>query len=200
MRLSTRLSIKMLWLKHACSFYWAHKPLCSRFAEDVLKLGPVYLCRSCTAAYTGVFAGVLLALLAPVSSKYFPSAFLAALPGVLIFSIPPLYKRLPRLLRDVVRFTSGMLIPAGFFLCTGPGYLIGILGLAALFVFWRIYLHMRKARKLRECDGCSELGENRICSGFAMQAGHIRKYQTEADELLIATGYVPECALLPDQK
>jgi hypothetical protein len=199
MRIRTRLRIKMLWPKHAYRFCWAHKPLCDRFAEDVLKLGPVYLCRSCTAAYAGILAGVLLVFLAPASGKYFPAAFFAVLLGVVILSIPSLYKSLRRIFRDGVRFASGLLIPVCISLCAGPGYWIGIPGLAILFVFWCIYLRMRKARKLRECDGCPELGQNRICSGFAMQAGHIRQYQAEADELLIATGYVPECVISPDR-
>jgi hypothetical protein len=200
MHFHTRLRIKMLWLKHTYRFYWAHKPLCGRFAEDVLKLGRVYLCRSCIGAYTGILTGSLLVFLAPASGKYFPAAFPAALLSAVVLSILPLYKSLPRLLRDGVRFTSGLLVPVGISLCAGPGYRVGIPGMAILLVFWWIYLRVRKSRKLRECDGCSELGQNRICSGFVTQAGHIRKYQAEADALLIDTGYVPECAFSPDQK
>ena len=200
MRFMTRLRIRMLWPKHTYSFYWAHKPLCARFAEDVLKLGTIYLCRSCSATYVGMFTGIALLSFTPESSGLFPMMFLAVLIGVLIFSVPSLYKRLPRFVRDMVRFASGILIPASVYLCSGPGYRIGILGLGALFLFWCVYMRMRKRRKLKECDGCPELELNRICSGFEMQANHIRRYQTEADELLAESGYMPECVVWRGQK
>ena len=193
MRLITRLRMKGLWLKHAYRFLWAHKPLCDKFAEDVLMLGPVFLCRSCTCAYGGIVSGLLLIFLAPLSVGILPVLFLSALCGVLGFSAPPLYKRLPRFVRDILRFTSGALIPLSVYLCTRPGFWIGAFGLAVLFAFWVVYFRVRKARKLKECDGCPELEANKICSGFAMQAGHVRRFEQEATELLIHSDYVPEC-------
>ena len=65
MRLITRLRMKGLWLKHAYTFLWAHKPLCDKFAGDVLKLGPIHLCRSCVCAYGGIGFGLLLVFLVP---------------------------------------------------------------------------------------------------------------------------------------
>ena len=200
MCLITSLRMKGLWLKHAFKFHWAHKPLCDRFAIDVLKIGPVHLCRSCVSAYGGIASGVLLALLAPLPDGALPTLFLAVLAGVLTLSAPPLYKRLPRVVRDLLRFTSGALIPLSLYICIRSSVWVGAIGLAALFAFWLVYFRVRKERQLKACDGCAELGEKSICSGFAMQAAQVRKYEEEATNLLIGTGYVPECVATPGKR
>jgi hypothetical protein len=193
MNLVTRLRMKALWLKHAYRFLWAHKPLCEKFAGDVLRIGKVHLCRSCVCAYSGIFGGILLVLLAPLPADALPGYFFAGLAGVLALSAPPLYKRLPRRVRDLLRFAAGALIPLSILLAIQSSLWIGASGLAALFAFWLVYFRLRKARKLEACHGCPELGAGRICSGFEMQAEHLRRFEREATELLVGTGYVPEC-------
>jgi hypothetical protein len=69
-----------------------------------------------------------------------------------------------------------------------------VVGLVALMVFWRIYFRAREGRKALACDGCAEIGSGRVCSGFAEQAAHLRDYEREATELVVASGYVPPAA------
>lgn len=183
MNLLMRLKLKLLWLRHAYTFHWAHKPLCDRFIGDVLRIGPVHLCRSCVCAYAGIAAGLFFI---PVSA----ALFFTALAAVIVFSAPPLYKRFPRILRDLLRFSSGALIPMGIRLSAGSLW-AGLAGLAVIVLFWYLYFKLRRNRKLKECNGCRELGQKGICSGFASQADHVRLYEHAATELLTASGYIP---------
>lgn len=197
MKFSLALRMKWLWLRHAHTFNWAHKPLCERFQKDVLRVGGLYLCRSCTCAYAGLACGALIALIAPLSGALRLGLFLSILVAVLGFSAPPLYKRLPRWIRDILRFLSGALIPVALHVCISVQFWVGAFGLAALLAFWCLYFKLRRTRKLRECDGCLELGSGEICSGFAYQAGHVRRFESEAADLLSNSGFVPECLLSP---
>ncbi|MDM8524016.1 hypothetical protein QUF80_11670 [Desulfococcaceae bacterium HSG8] len=58
--------------------------------------------------------------------------------------------------------------------------------------FWIIYFRERKTRKLKACDNCSEYGKGEICSGFRIQAQRIRRFEEEATEFIINSGYVPD--------
>lgn len=197
MKLSLALRVKWLWLRHAYTFNWAHKPLCERFKKDVLRVGGLYLCRSCTCAYAGLAGGAVIALAAPLSDALWLALFPSILVAVLGFSVPPLYKRLPRRVRDILRFQAGALIPLALHVCISIQFWVGAVGLAAILAFWCLYFRLRKIRKLCECDGCPELGSGDICSGFALQAGHVRRYESEATDLLLHSGFVPECLLSP---
>ncbi|MHC4527470.1 MAG: hypothetical protein ACYS29_06300, partial [Planctomycetota bacterium] len=41
------------------------------------------------------------------------------------------------------------------------------------------------------CSGCPELGQRRICTGCRLQADAVRAYETQATNLLLASGYNP---------
>lgn len=194
MNLPARLRLKGLWLKWSFPFLWAHKPLCDRFAEDRIRLGGIHLCRSCLCAYGGLFLGVGLALLAPLQGPGVLIAYGAVLPSVLLLSWPTLYKKWPRSVRDLLRCAGGALIPVSAALCLSPHFWAGLPGLLLIAAFWIAYFRQRKRRKLKACNGCAELGTDRICSGFALQAERIRRYEREATELVMRGGYVPACA------
>ena len=187
--LRARLGLKLLWMRHAHSFLWAHHPLCERFHQDVFRIGRVHLCRSCTAAYLGMATGViLLATTSLLSTPTLPA--ILATPTVLL-SHPRFYKRMPRFLRDLLRTSMGLLIVACGGLFLSAHYLTGAILSVVLFAFWRFYFRLRHARRLAACNGCPELHRGGVCSGFARQAERIREYERDATEMLYASTPLP---------
>lgn len=183
------LRVRLLWLKHAWSFNWAHKPLCERFRENVLRIGPLRVCRSCTCVYAGVgLAGGTLLMTMPGVRAWMLAVLVALLATVFAGSMPRVYGTLPRLLRDALRFGAGALFALATYVGLAGSPVAGLAALSLIYAFWRVYFSRRARRKLRECDGCPELCADRICSGFAAQAEHVRAYQREATELLYSNG------------
>ena len=187
----TRLRLKILWLVHAYRFLWAHKPLCQRFRDDVLRFGGVHVCRSCTFAWTGLFLGSVLGFLGPESFRAAaPTALVVLAVVTVVLSHDRWYKKWPRTVRDVLRLTMGIVVA----LCATvvlahplPGFLAGLV----LLLFWTGYLHRRRHRLRRACDGCPELSDANVCSGFALQAQQMMKYEEQATRIVMATDYVP---------
>ena len=178
-------TIFLWWLhfRHGWRYRFAHKPLCDRFAHDVLRIGPLHVCRSCTLLYAGIATGFAAWALLPAS----PWALAAALASVLLPSAPQVYTRLPRHVRDVLRFGAGLLLPMAVAVGVA-GRLIPALGaLAVMWGFWRLYFHLRLARRATACNGCPELNAGGICSGFAQQANAFRQYEEAASALLTLT-------------
>jgi len=188
----TRIALAALWLRHAYRFHWAHKPLCDRFRHDVIRLGGVTVCRSCTMVYAGLAGGVVACLvfhgeLLPVAPWLF-----AAVGGVTVAgSLPWWYKRWPRLGRDLLRFSLGLTIALCGSLLVSGHLLAGLIGAAVLGAFHRTYMTLRRGRRLRDCDGCLDLREVGICPGYREQVEHVRRYEIEATELLLAQGLAP---------
>ncbi len=181
------LALKRLWLTHAYPFYWAHKPLCGRFRQDVVRVGHVHLCRSCLLAYTGMAVGIATCVGNPTWLQvYGVLVFSVLATATVLLSLPLWYKRWPRPMRDVLRFSMGLTIPlCGYVLFSGH-IVTGIVGAVVLVAFWRFYLTLRRARRLESCAGCSELGTQSICSGYCMQAGQLRVYEEKATAWVMA--------------
>jgi len=184
--------MKWLWLRHTWTFNWAHKPLCDRFQEDVVRIGRACVCRSCLLLYTGIIAGIVLLLVVerPLPRPVvFAGVMLTALTVVL--SAPLWYKKWPRRVRDVLRFSSG----AAISFCLGlpfTGHVAtGMIGVVLLVAFWMVCFRLRGSRKRQACDGCEQLRSRQICAGFAYQAQHIRRYEQAATEYLLAQGGNP---------
>ncbi len=187
--LRQRLHIKRLWLGHAWTFNWAHKPLCARFQEDVVRIGRAYICRSCLLVYTGLVMGIvlLLAVGAPLSYPIVCGGATLVVATV-VLSAPMWYKKWPRRMRDILRFASGLSISFCLSLLFTGHVAIGIIGTALMLAFWKLYFHLRGGRKRQACDGCQQLEIGQICAGFAYQAEHIRRYEQAATEYLLAEG------------
>lgn len=195
--LRRKLHLKRLWLKHAWTFNWAHKPLCARFQEDVLQIGRARICRSCLLLYTGLAAGIVLFLVIGGPLSYSAVCWGLTLTAVtVVLSAPWWYKKWPRCVRDILRFALGLSIAFYLGLVFTGHVAIGIIGAVLMSAFWKVYLHLRADRKLRACQGCEQLKSGQICSGFAYQAEHIRRYEQEATEYVLAEGGVS----LPTQK
>jgi hypothetical protein len=183
------LALKRLWLAHTYSFNWAHKPLCDRFRRDVVRIGHVYLCRSCLLAYAGIFAGTAACFWNPPWLRMHSVLVLAMLASTTVFLSSPLwYKRWPRSMRDVLRFSMGLTVAlCGYVLFTGH-IITGIVGIVVLAAFWRTYMAQRQKRRLESCGGCTELGNSTVCSGYLQQTQHLRLYEEKATEWVMTNG------------
>ena len=198
-RLRRRAVLGTLWLRHAWWFHFAHKPLCRRFRGDVLHVGRLYVCRSCTMAYAGLLLGGLACgLVAATRPGWFDLGMpiaLAVLGSVTVaMSMPGWYGRWPRPLRDVLRFSLGVTLATCAALVVAGQWLVGLLGAAVLLVCWAIYKTLRQARRQHNCDGCGELTTKAICSGYRRQARAVRRYETIATERLFSDTIPPELA------
>lgn len=187
-----RITLKKLWLKHSYTFNWSHKPLCNRFKKGVIKINNVYICRSCTAAYSGLFLSlIILKLISGIRVEFISIFYIILFSLTVSFSSPPLYKKLPRIICDFLRFFMGTLITLSGYLIWKKDFLTGVTGIALLFIFWVFYFTQRKKRKSRVCNNCNEYGKDRVCTGFNKQAQYIRSYEEEATDYLLKTGYIP---------
>ena len=183
--LRTRLVLVWLWWRHTYTFNVAHKPLCGRFKDNVLRFGRVHVCRSCTLLYASAAATVIVLVSVELPETALVPFFYGLFVAVLLLSYPPLYERFPRPAKDAVRCATGsvMALMVAFF--TGGHYWLGLLNVALFVAGYRFCLNEYKRWKLRACDGCSDLGRGEICRGYRSQAHGIRAYEAAAEEYVI---------------
>lgn len=188
-RLCGRVFLRWLWHRHTYWFNWAHKPLCERFRRDVIRFRSVYLCRSCLMLWCGTFAALAFSI-----AEWTPGNVVSGIvcTVILLFSFPKTYKKLPRAVRDLLRFLLGFTMASCVLMIFRGQYLHGISYLAVLFVFWKIYRRQRRVTKLKACVGCPEFKTESVCTGFRFQAECLRQYEEEATEYLYRTGYAPD--------
>ena len=191
--------VRLWWLWVVCSyrFRWAHRPICGRFRSGVVKVGSVYLCRSCLCAYCGILVcGVLLMVLRPPAAK--AAVALAGLgASVLGLSGPWCYKKWPRGMRDVLRLAMGAVISLCAYLLVCGELIVALAGGGVLLAFWRVYFRMRRRRRLSACDGCEELSAKGVCSGCRLPADGMRRYEEIATGLYLASGRMPDICRRP---
>jgi hypothetical protein len=195
--MKTALIYKLLWLRHCWWFTWAHKPLCRYFHEDVLNIGTLRLCRSCTAAYGAGLATVLALWLCKVNLKYLALGYAFFLPITLTLSWPPIYKRLPRIIRDILRATLGAAIPTTAYLLLGSFTALAAAGTGCFVLFWRRATRKRHQHKVKICECCSELSSEHACSGYQQQLASIRCFQDEAMLARMRYGEWPPQIIMP---
>lgn len=188
----SRLHLGALWLAHSWRFRWAHKPLCDRFRREIVRVGPVRVCRSCLMLYAGLAIGILaVALLRAPLRDVGVWLFLACGAVVLPLSAPQVYRYWPRLMRDGLRFLTGVTAALCAYLLLSGQPVVGLAGATALLACWKIYKRIRGRRRERTCNGCPQLTGDNICTGYALQAASARRYEEQATAFLLATGYVP---------
>lgn len=187
-----------LWLVCPFRFRWAHRPLCGRFRPGVIKLGSVYLCRSCACAYTGILiCGLSLMLLRPSPAKAVVALAGLSIP-TLALSGPWCYKKLPRAIQDLLRWAMGAVIALCGYILVCRELIVAVPVAIVLIIFWRVYLKARRNRRIHECDGCEELLYKRVCSGCELQADGIRRYEAIATRLYLTSGQVPDASALAE--
>lgn len=190
--MKTVWTLKWLWWRHTWRFNWAHKPLCDRFRHDVIRLGGMALCRSCTLVYGATILTLMTALC--VSSLINPWAWkLLAMIGLvtLMCSFPPWYRHWSRTFRDLIRSLLGVTLALGIYMMLQGDVVVGLLGLAILWFMWKLYLPLRHRNKNEACQGCPELAQGGICSGYIWQADYVRRYEKQASEFLMRQGIDP---------
>ena len=176
--LLARIQFRLLWLRYCYSFVWAHKPLCSRFRSGVYRIGPLYLCKGCTNLYLGLVCVPIFVMLTGYelrSGEQYLYFFILCL--VVILSREGWYKKLPALLRGVVRFCTGVLLSVSVLMLFSSLWWAGAIGLLVLMITYRLYMTRRKIRKAETCEGCAELASGRVCSGFEFQAEKLRELE-----------------------
>lgn len=185
--LRTRLfSVKLwfLWLRHSYKFRWAHRPLCSHFSEGIIRIGNVRLCRSCVCAYCGIISCAMSCLIFSAMRELAASLLIGVMVPTIGFSMPPLYKRCSRLVRDLLRFCMGCCCSLCFFVMLIGNILTFVICASVLLLFWRIYFIIRRQRRIKACNNCVEFRQEKICTGCQLQADTIRAYETQATILL----------------
>jgi len=180
-----------LWLRHSYRFRWAHRPLCERFHAGVLRIGPVHLCRSCICVYGGLIGFAVLCACVGALRVSVTSWLLGLMVPTVILSMPLLYRRLPRPLKDVLRFGMGACISLCGYAMLRGNIFVAAACVGVLFLFWKMYFAMRRRQKAEACQGCPEYGIESICTGCRVQAEAIRAYETEATHFLLASYQQP---------
>ena len=191
--------IRLWWLWLACSyrFRWAHRPLCARFRSGIIRLGGLHLCRSCVCAYGGITSCVLLlALLRPSVAAAGMALGGMGIP-TLALSGPWCYKKLPRVVRDLLRLAMGAIIALCGYLLLCRELIIAVPIAIVLLIFWMGYFKVRRKQRLHACDGCEELSDKGICTGCRLQAEGVRRYEETATQLYIVSGQTPTLPASP---
>ena len=166
-------------LRHDWPVRWAHHPLCARHANETWRIGRMYLCRGCVSLASGVIGSAVVVLSA--EGTWCLWALVALAPTVVPLSWPPLYRRLPRAVRDGRRLGAGLRFVLSLWVTWRfPAQAWPLLPL--LFLIWRWFARSRRSIQARSCDGCPELGARGVCSGYALQAACIRSLEAQIEE------------------
>jgi len=188
MSFATKTYLKWLWLSKSYPFRWAHKPLCKYFKRDTLFIGGLFLCRSCVFTYLGIIITAVLSILFIELSKTISILLVFLLLITFPLSHPSIYQKIPRIIRDILRFNLGGIVSFSVLLLFYynkvllPSFVIGI-----SFIFWRYYYQKRRIRKIKFCEDCNEYQKDSICSGYTFQASLIREYEEKATEYIYQT-------------
>ena len=165
---------KLLFIKHNYWHIFAHKPLCEKYKNDVLKIKKVYLCRSCSFLYLGLIVGIFI----KISALF----YVVLLTLTCLFSSGKVYKNFNRKVRDILRFSLGFLLANTFYFLIALD-IAGFYGVSIFLISLQLYYKKRKSRKLKECSSCHEFDDTKICSGFEMQSPSIKKFENELTKI-----------------
>lgn len=168
---------RVLWWRCFLPVVFAHKPLCESFHGHHLKIGGLHVCRSCLILYSG--AAVTLAVLAvsPGVSAFLGLPLIGLTATTLLLSYPPLYRRYPRALRDVLRFSLGMCGAAAAGMIVLGAWQSGLIAGALLGAAKLIYSALRSRNRDHICRQCPEFSRRGICSGFRYKSRRMRLYE-----------------------
>ena len=187
-----QLSAKWAWWRMAWPYRFAHKPLCSRFHSDVLHVGRLNLCRSCACFHLGwVTTLAVLGLTSPAAGASLIALGLS-LTAVVALSHPARHAGLERRTKDVLRALAGACPALAIGLVWSGHPRLGsalLVGLIALAFGWR---RARASHRAQMCDGCPELLEQRICSGFRAQAEAVQAHERRVEDALLKSGFRPD--------
>lgn len=151
---------------------FAHHPLCSEYAPELIPLGRrARICRGCTFALIGVAAGLAASLGVTLSSAMIAGLLggsLAWLGGSMLARRSPLPTTLTRQGKLVTRF-----VPAAGFGCGVGGALrmgltaFTVLASAGTCLAMVIWLYRSRGPHRGPCETCPERTQESPCRGFA---------------------------------
>ena len=179
-----RARLGLAWWWRSLKFRYAHRPLCERFEHELLRVGGCHVCRSCSALYAGLAAGLLLVLLARPGAPSAGVAFLLLAPLCAVVSYPARHARLSRRARDLARAMTGLLLASPVALCAAGAWSAGLGAALLLGALYIGYAWQRAQQVIERCSGCPELGARGVCSGFRPQAEAWRAHEERAVPLL----------------
>ena len=188
-QLKTRAYLKFLWLRYAYPFNWAHKPLCSRFSGEYLRIGNLHLCRSCTLLWLELIT-VLIAwfIFGHYIADHIIPIFTIYAAVTLTLSAPRWYKKWPRWFRDLLRAMLGATLALYLALWLSGHYLAALIATIFLAAAWKFYLHRRQQLRHKLCHSCPHLQPTpkspNPCPGFTYQYQRLSQYQKLATDYL----------------
>jgi len=172
-----------LWYKRLIIFLpilFAHKPICKTFRGDLFFFKGIYFCRSCSFLVLGFLLGFLSISFFDLTQYMLYIYLSIVIAGVVfILSHPKLYKVLPRLIKDWIRFFLGWSIANFLFLLIFKRFFLFIWALSLLLILRLVYSKIRGKMKDKACNKCSEYYKDKLCSGFLLKAELMKKYEDE---------------------
>ncbi len=168
---------RVLWWRSFWPVMFAHKPLCDRFHTHTIRVGRTHVCRSCAILYVSMALSVMFFVVL-MQGHTLPIEGMVGIAGLtMVLSFPPLYKNLPRIIKDGVRALLGVSIAGTIMLAVdgqwpwAAGMAVGLWGAKLLFQMFRA------RRSASACDSCPEYRQNQICSGYRLKARRMRIYE-----------------------
>ncbi len=184
MKATAFIKERYLWLRCLFPVVFSHKPLCDRFRADVLRIGPVHLCRSCVCLYSGLFWALAVVLSLRVDLEGLNIALAGILLTVIVASFPVWYIRFHRRVRDVLRFLLGCMLAVPVGLAVNGEWRSAGLFAGALLVMRVGYAPFHRGLNHAACQGCAELEGLTICSGFVKKAQCMKRYEEGLTSML----------------
>ena len=163
---------------------WAHHPLCGAYADEVVRVGKLRVCRGCAYAAIGGAVGGSIALVVAAGMMI---AGACALVGVGILAASIAWRRV-RGVRPSKLVTR--LLPAGalgFAITRGVLISIGVAALAAIAVLALFVVYKRRGNDRAPCATCPERALP-LCSGFRPIVMRERAFQRVSLRLLREAG------------
>ena len=156
----------------------AHKPLCERFQPHVWRIGGAFVCRSCTLTWLAAGIAFLVLMVLPASREF----LLVALPAVAVpvvgLSVPVIYDRWSRTMRDLLRVLLGAVLAMLAATWLSGAWIAAGIATVLLWVAHRVFVGQHRRRAIDACAGCPELDRRGVCTGFNQQADALRAYDS----------------------
>lgn len=183
-RFNKSLLYKFIFYKHFYKFIFLHKPLCEKYKEHTLKIFGLYVCKSCMLLYSGFLLAFILILSSSKSIEFNKYFFLGVAGGIFTFAVsyPPVYKNFSRLTKDFIRFYDGVFLAALFAVSFKINIFLGVVSIVAFIIMRNTYNKKRPGSRI--CKGCSELAENKTCSGYLLQKHALLKIDEEYSQII----------------
>lgn len=173
------ITLKYIHIKHFYPYLFVHKPLCTKFMADTIKIKNIYICRSCFFLYLGIFLAFILYKY--INFNYFVLLIFFLL--IILLSNPMYYKFYSRIFRDFSRFFLGFLTIILLLKTYYYNVYVSVGIVLCLLVIKHLYNIQRK--KVDLCYNCEELVSTKICSGYTLQTNALLQEEEEMSNYIM---------------